>query len=199
MLVLCDFGTGLAWGRPTPQIVGRKVYIMSETRSALRFRCSFSEYRPNICLQLPDGELPMSLSRTIWKITLAASVAAPFAAVRAQGTATPNVALVRGTVTDSSSHAPVPGAQIVAVGTTRGALTDSAGAYTLRIPPGSVTIRVQRIGYAPAQRTVTATLDGTATADFVLRAVSTVLSEVVVTGYGTQNRAQVTGAVTQVT
>jgi TonB-linked SusC/RagA family outer membrane protein len=137
----------------------------------------------------------MKLSRSIWKITLAACIAAPFAQANAQ--ANP-VAIVRGTVTDSSTNTPVVGAQVLAVGTTRGALTDTAGAYTLRVPPGTITIRVQRIGYAPSQRTATATLDGTATADFSLRAVSAVLSEVVVTGYGTQDRSQVTGATTNV-
>jgi hypothetical protein len=140
----------------------------------------------------------MKLSRTIWKITLAACLAAPFAQANAQGTSAPTVAIVRGTVTDSASHAPVLGVTVIAVGTTRGAITDTAGAYTLRVSPGPVTLRAQRIGYAPSQRTITATVDGTTTADFVLRPVSTVLSEVVVTGYGTQNRAQVTGAVTQV-
>ena len=140
----------------------------------------------------------MSFPRSFWKITLAACLAAPFAQASAQGTVPTDVAIVRGTVSDSVSHAPVVGAQVIAVGTTRGALTDTAGAYTLRVAPGSITLRVQRIGYAMSQRTVNATLDGTATADFVLRPVSTVLSEVVVTGYGTQNRAEVTGAVTQV-
>ena len=138
----------------------------------------------------------MNFPSSIWKITLAACIAAPFAQANAQAPAT--AAIVRGTVTDSATHAPVYGAQVIAVGTTRGAITDTAGAYTLRVSPGAISIRVQRIGYAPAQRTVTATLDGTATTDFTLRAVSAVLSEVVVTGYGTQNRAQVTGAVTTV-
>jgi hypothetical protein len=139
----------------------------------------------------------MSFPSSAWKITLAACIAAAFAQASAQTPAS-NVAIIRGTVTDSASHAPVVGAQVVAIGTTRGALTDTAGAYTLRVPPGSLSIRVQRIGYAPAQRTVVATLDGTANADFSLHAISTVLSEVVVTGYGTQNRAQVTGAVTNI-
>lgn len=137
----------------------------------------------------------MNFPRSIWKITLAACIAAQFAQAKAQAS---QVAIVRGTVTDSTSHAPVMGAQVIAVGTTRGALTDTAGVYTLRVPAGSLTVRVQRIGYAPSQRVVAATLDGTATADFTLRAVSAVLSEVVVTGYGTQNRSQVTGALTTV-
>jgi TonB-linked SusC/RagA family outer membrane protein len=140
----------------------------------------------------------MSFSRSMWKFTLAACFAAPFAQANAQGAPSQTVAIVRGTVTDSTNHQPVIGVQVIAVGTTRGAVTDTAGAYTLRVPPGPVTIRAQRIGYAPSQRTITATLDGTETADFVLHPVSTVLSEVVVTGYGTQNRADVTGAVTTV-
>ena len=140
----------------------------------------------------------MKLARRTWRIITAACIAAPFAHANAQGTTAPTAAIVRGVVSDSANHQPVVGAQVIAVGTTRGAVTDTAGAYTLRVPPGVVTIRVQRIGYAPGQRDVTATLDGTATADFLLRAVSTVLSEVVVTGYGTQTRAQVTGAVTNV-
>ncbi len=140
----------------------------------------------------------MKVARRTWRIITAACIAAPFAHANAQGTTAPTAAIVRGVVSDSANHQPVVGAQVIAVGTTRGTVTDTAGAYTLRVPPGVVTIRVQRIGYAPGQRDVTATLDGTATADFLLRAVSTVLSEVVVTGYGTQTRAQVTGAVTNV-
>jgi hypothetical protein len=75
----------------------------------------------------------MSFSRSIWKITLAACVAAPFAQVKAQGT-TPGLAVVRGVVTDSANQQPVVGAQVIALGTTRGAVTDTAGAYTLRVP-----------------------------------------------------------------
>lgn len=140
----------------------------------------------------------MKLARCTWRIITAAFIAAPFAHANAQETTAPTAAIVRGVVSDSANHQPVVGAQVVAVGTTRGTITDTAGAYTLRVPPGAATIRVQRIGYAPSEREITATLEGTATADFLLRAVSTVLSEVVVTGYGTQTRAQVTGAVTNV-
>lgn len=140
----------------------------------------------------------MKLARRTWRLITAACIAAPFAHANAQGASAPTAAIVRGVVSDSANHQPVVGAQVIAVGTTRGTITDTVGAYTLRVPPGAITIRVQRIGYAPSQREITATLDGTATADFLLRAVSTVLSEVVVTGYGTQTRAQVTGAVTNV-
>ena len=47
------------------------------------------------------------------------------------------LATIRGVVSDSASQQPVVGAQVIAVGTTRGAITDSTGAYTLRVPAGS--------------------------------------------------------------
>lgn len=172
------------------------VYISVVPNPFRRFPRALSELRTDFCLLLPDGDMPMKFFRSTWMLALAACIAAPFAQANAQEPTT--LAIVRGSVVDSASHQPVVGAQVVVVGTTRGAITDTAGAYTLRVSPGSLTIRVQRIGYAMGQRAVTATLDGTTTADFALRAVSTVLSEVVVTGYGTQNRAQVTGATTNV-
>ncbi|HEV7705990.1 MAG TPA: carboxypeptidase-like regulatory domain-containing protein, partial [Gemmatimonadaceae bacterium] len=137
----------------------------------------------------------MSFPSSVWKIALAACLAAPFAQANAQGT-TPGIAIVRGVVSDSATQAPVVGAQIIALGTTRGALTDTAGAYVLRVPAGSISLRVQRLGYAPVTRAVTASLASEATADFRMHAVVTTLSEVQVIGYGTQDRSQVTGAVT---
>jgi len=107
----------------------------------------------------------MKLDRFMWKIIPAVCIAALFARANAQGAASPTAAIVRGVVSDSANHQPVVGAQVIAMGTTRGTITDTAGAYTLRVPPGVITIRVQRIGYAPSQREITATLDGTATAD----------------------------------
>ena len=130
---------------------------------------------------------------------LAAGIAIAVGSVGAGAQGSASLATIHGVVTDSASQQPVMGAQVLAVGTTRGALTDSSGAYTLRIPAGTITLKVQRLGYAPAQRSLTVAAGGEATADFRLTAVSVTLSEVVVTGYGTQNRAQVTGAVTNVT
>jgi len=116
----------------------------------------------------------MSFPSSFWKITLAACLAAPFAQASAQGT-TPGVAIIRGVISDSATQAPVVGAQVIALGTTRGAITDTAGAYVLRVPPGTIAMRVQRLGYAPVTRTVTATLANDVTADFKVRAVVTTL------------------------
>jgi hypothetical protein len=108
-------------------------------------------------------------------------------------------AAIRGTVTDSTSGAPIVGAQVTVVGTTRGAITNDHGAYlVVQVPAGAATVRAQRIGFAPDQHAVTLTAGDTATVNFVLHSVATTLSEVVVVGYGTENRARVTGAVSTV-
>ena len=137
----------------------------------------------------------MKFSRSTWMLALAACVAAPFAQANAQGT-TPGLAIVRGIVTDSANQQPVVGAQVIALGTTRGAITDTSGAYILRVPAGTFSLRVQRLGYAPVQRTLSVSEASEANADFRMRPVVTTLSEVQVIGYGTQDRSQVTGAVT---
>jgi TonB-linked SusC/RagA family outer membrane protein len=115
-------------------------------------------------------------------------------ALAAQSTAS-----VTGRVVDSTSAQPVAGARVGVVGTSIGSLTDRDGRYLLRgVPAGTVTLRAQRIGFAPHDQTVTVTEGATATVDFVLTAAATVLSDVVVTGYGTDSRANLSSSVSSV-
>jgi TonB-linked SusC/RagA family outer membrane protein len=109
---------------------------------------------------------------------------------------------VRGTVTDSASNRGISGAQVTVTvaGTTRGALTNDAGDYTIAgVPVGSGTTRAQRIGFAPMNGQITVSAGQTAVANFVLAASARTLSEVVVVGYGTSNRANVSSAIASVT
>lgn len=115
--------------------------------------------------------------------------------VEAQGTG-----VVRGTVVDSASRRPIDGVQVQLVGTTAGAVTDANGVFTLRaVAPGARTLRAMRLGFAAATRQVTVTAGDTVAADFVLRAAALNLSQVVVVGYGTANRREVTNSVSTVT
>jgi TonB-linked SusC/RagA family outer membrane protein len=117
------------------------------------------------------------------------------AAIVARGqVASPLTGDIRGTVRDSANAEPVFGAQVFVVGSTRGTITDSAGKYSLRMPPGAVTIRVQRLGYAPLTRAIDVTGDKVTVVDFLAHPVVVTLSEIQVIGYGTQDRSQVTGA-----
>src|SRR6185312_8299591 len=108
-------------------------------------------------------------------------------------------ASVTGRVVDSATAQPVSGARVSIVGTVTGTLTDRDGRYLLSgLPAGQHTLRVQRIGLALAEATVTLADGGTVTQDFVLSTAATLLSEVVVTGYGTTTRAEISGAVASV-
>jgi TonB-linked SusC/RagA family outer membrane protein len=107
---------------------------------------------------------------------------------------------IRGTVTDSAARRPVQGVQIQVVGSNRGAMTDSAGEYQLRdVPTGTLTLRVQRIGYGSVTRSVTVSANQTTTQDFVLGLLAHQLGEVVVTGYGTAQRREISNSVSSVT
>jgi TonB-linked SusC/RagA family outer membrane protein len=128
--------------------------------------------------------------------TVGLFVAAAFAPslAAAQGTAS-----ISGTVSDSASGRPIPSVQVLVTGTTRGAITDESGRYTLRgLSGGMITVRAQRIGYAPSTRQVSVTDGANTSVDFRLGEVARVLSEVVTVGYGTDTRANVSSAVTQV-
>ena len=124
-------------------------------------------------------------------LALLAALGAPAAA---QGTGA-----VRGAVVDSATRRPVPGVQVSIVGTTLGALTGAEGTYAVRgVPAGAVTVRLRRLGFEPVDRRVTVAAGDTVVADFALRAAAAQLSEVVVVGYGTTERGQLSTAVSSV-
>ncbi|MEN8143454.1 MAG: TonB-dependent receptor [Gemmatimonadota bacterium] len=77
-------------------------------------------------------------------------------------------AVVTGTVTDASTAGAVSGASVSIVGTNRTAVTGASGSYQLRVRPGSYTLRVTLIGFAPQEQAVTVSADQANTADFAL-------------------------------
>jgi TonB-linked SusC/RagA family outer membrane protein len=136
----------------------------------------------------------MRLSQYRWSVaTLATFVTAVAAAPRSAEAQ--QTGRIQGIVSDSASGRPVVAAQISIAGTTRGALTDDAGRFTVSVPAGSASISVQRIGFSPMTRTVTVNANETVRADFVLRAVAVSLSEVVTIGYGSTSRQNVSSAI----
>lgn len=100
---------------------------------------------------------------------------------------------VSGTVVDDDNE-PVIGANVTIVGTTTGVQTDLDGQFKLNVPVGK-TLKVSYVGYVPAQQKVTAS---NSTYNFVLKSDQQSLDEVVVVGYGTQKRSEVTGAISTV-
>lgn len=101
--------------------------------------------------------------------------------------------IVTGKVTDNTG--PLPGVSIKLKGSSTGTTTDTEGRYTINIPDGIGTLVFSFIGFT-AQEIIVA---GRNTIDVKLSAESGALDEVVVVGYGTQKRADLTGAISTVT
>ena len=97
---------------------------------------------------------------------------------------------VKGTVVDNSG-APVVGASVVVKGTTNGTMTEPNGAFSLQAPAGAV-LEVSCIGYATQEVAARENLR------VVLSDDAEFLDEVVVVGFGTQKKVNLTGAVTSV-
>ena len=103
--------------------------------------------------------------------------------------------IVTGTVTDASTGNPMPGVNIVLKGTTLGALTDVNGRYTLAVPePQSAILVFSFIGFGSKEVPVT----GKSIIDTTLEGIITGLEEVVVIGYGTMKKKDLTGSVASV-
>lgn len=99
---------------------------------------------------------------------------------------------VSGTVLDETGM-PLPGVSILLKGTTRGTTTDLDGKYSIAAPSNGVLV-FSFIGYLNIEETV-----GSRTKiDLTLNPDVANLDEVVVVGYGTQKKSQLTGAISSV-
>lgn len=104
---------------------------------------------------------------------------------------------IRGRITDAASQQPLAGAT-VSIGSRR-ALSETDGHFIISaVPAGTDSVRVRLIGYARAAQPITIAGGDTLVVDLALNAQAVNLSEIVVTGYGTQRAGNITGAVTQV-
>ena len=106
---------------------------------------------------------------------------------------------ITGRVTDAASGQPVASAQVAVVGTTLGAQTNEEGRYTIRgVSPGTVEVRVLRVGFGQQRQPVTVAAGQVATLDIQMQAVATTLNPVVTTATGQQRRVEVGNAIARV-
>ena len=125
-----------------------------------------------------------SISKALALLLIGAGMLSSFGAY-AQNT-------VKGTVSDATG--PLPGVTVVQAGTTNGTVTDVDGNFSINVPEGAV-LQVSFVGY----KTEEITVGKQAVYNVVLSDDTTMLDEVVVTGYGgTQRRAKVTNSIAKV-
>ncbi len=96
---------------------------------------------------------------------------------------------VGGTVTDGTE--PLIGVSVQVIGTSSGTITDLDGTYSVSVPAGADSLIFSYIGFAPQG----VAIEGRTTVDIVLGESSQLLQEVVVIGYGIQQKDDLTGAV----
>jgi TonB-linked SusC/RagA family outer membrane protein len=101
---------------------------------------------------------------------------------------------VSGTVTSQSDHRPLTGVTVQVKGTDIGTTTNADGHYQLSVPDANDTLVFTYIGYRDQEVAV----NGQTTIDVQLKASAQSLNELIVTGYMTQKKANLTGAISVV-
>ena len=98
---------------------------------------------------------------------------------------------VRGSVVDAATGQALIGATVVEKGSSNGTVTDLDGSFELEVQSAEATLSISYIGYEP----VVLALEGRTEVAVAMQQESTLLQQVVVVGYGTQKKSDLTGAV----
>ncbi len=124
------------------------------------------------------------LQRTVWTILFFVSILV--GAQNAIGQIN-----VKGKVTDYQG-AGLPGANVLVEGTTTGTITDGQGAYSIQVPKSDAVLLYSFMGYVTQRVTV----GKQTTINITLVEDAKTIDDVVIVGYGTQKKANLTGSVT---
>lgn len=100
---------------------------------------------------------------------------------------------VTGTVVDKSGT-PLIGVNVIEYGTTNGTITDIDGGYSLQLLADNASLVYSYVGFSPMEKVV----DGRSLIDITLLTDSELLNDVVIVGYGTRKKSDLTGAVSSV-
>src|SRR5258706_303181 len=101
---------------------------------------------------------------------------------------------VTGKVTAEKDGNTLAGVSVLIKGTATGSITNTDGTYSIKVPNGNASLVFSFIGYASQE----VTLKNRSSIDVALSADNKALDEVVVVGYGTQRRRDLTGAISTV-
>ncbi len=102
--------------------------------------------------------------------------------------------VISGTITDEETGLPMPGVNIMVKGTTNGAISDAEGKFSLTLTDPNSTLSLTFIGYISQE----ISLAGRKTIDIKMTPGVESLDEVVVVGFGTQKKVNLTGSVAAV-
>ena len=134
-----------------------------------------------------SGPAPTDKSQTSWIKLLMLCVLSLFLPLLSQAQATRTVS---GKVTDAQTTG-LPGVTIIVPGTTVGTSSGADGSFTLQVPDAATTLSFSFVGYSAQQVNIA----GKSSVQVTMREDSQQLNDVVVVGYGTARKQDLTGAV----
>jgi TonB-linked SusC/RagA family outer membrane protein len=120
-------------------------------------------------------------------------VGVSFSALAAETSGTTPEVKISGTVRDENGGA-LPGVNVVVKGTNNGTVTDTDGKYSINVPDSESTLIFSFIGYVTTEVSVS----GKSVIDVQMTVEASALNEVVVVGYGSQEKKDLTGAISTV-
>src|SRR5690606_5653704 len=101
---------------------------------------------------------------------------------------------VSGTIISEEDQMPLPGVTVMVKGTQKGTVTDFDGQYTLSVEAAAAVLLISYVGFSTEEVPV----NGRTAIDVALKIDAQQLDEVVLTGYTSQKKADITGAVSVV-
>jgi len=103
--------------------------------------------------------------------------------------------VITGKVTDSKDGSPLRGVTVLAEGSSTGTETAVDGSYRITVSPSVTKLAFSFVGYVPQEESI----NGRTQINVSLTLASTSLAEVVIIGYGTTTKKDLTGSITSVT
>jgi TonB-linked SusC/RagA family outer membrane protein len=144
-------------------------------------------------LQQVFNEQPLSFSIVNKTITITAQAAVVAEIPKSTATyAAPLLALIKGSVTNDNGQ-PLVGATVLVKGTVNGVKSDASGNFSIDVEPNAVLI-ISNVGY----ETVEVVVGNQTNITVKLKQAATAIEQVVVVGYGTQKKKDLTGSVSSV-
>lgn len=172
----------------------REVFKLIEQESDFRFfyNDEFTELNKKVSLEVNDERIDNILtaildnSEVTYRIldnnvVVITPVAEPL----------PQQGMVKGKITDAATGEPIIGANVVVEGTTTGTISGPDGSFVINVSKPDAVLVISFIGMTTQRIEV----GGQQVIDVALNSDAAMLEEVVVTGYGTQKKKDVTGAI----
>lgn len=175
---------------PVREFSGRLDGRLNELLASVDLYCQAIDARSFVIKKRPkNDEVPRP------RETTAPAFPFPTPAESSPQPALPADVTISGLVTDAATNQSLPGVSVVLKGTNRGSTTDGEGRYRLNVPNQGGTLVFSFVGYISRELLT----DGRSTLDVQLSPDDKLLSEVVVVGYGTQQKKDLATSVASIT